>query len=85
MLKPEQVEVLRDRTLAMLADVGLRVESDELVQIMLARAAPSISDRPRAHSRRLVHELVARLAPHQWLDDDDQSLHPAAALTGRTG
>ncbi|MCE5240726.1 trimethylamine methyltransferase family protein [bacterium] len=81
MLTPDQVTVLRDRTLRMLAEVGLRVESDELVQIMLAHGCRLHPQTGRVRiPAGLVDELVAKLAPNQWLDDDDQSLHPYCGI-----
>ena len=81
MLTPDQVTLLRDRTLTMLGEVGLRVESDELVQIMLDRGCASHPQTGRVLiPAGLVGELVAKLTPHQWLDDDDQRLHPACGI-----
>jgi trimethylamine--corrinoid protein Co-methyltransferase len=81
MLTPDQVATLRDRTLTLLAQVGLRVESDELTQIMLDRGCTQHAQTGRVLiPAGLVNDLVAQLTPHQWLDDDDQSLHPACGI-----
>jgi len=81
MLTPDQVTTLRDRTLALLAQIGLRVESDELVEIMLGQGCTSHPQTGRVLiPGGLVDELVAKLAPHQWLDDDDQALHPVCGI-----
>lgn len=81
MLSSSQIEVLRDRTLQMLAEVGLRVESDELVEAMVASGCT----RHHATGRvlvpgQLVEQLVVKLAPNQWIDADDQSLHPFCGI-----
>lgn len=81
MLQTDQIGILRDRTLTMLADVGMRVENDELVQIMLARGCRQHPQTGRVLiPAGLIHELVAALQPHQWLDDDDQSMHPYCGI-----
>ncbi|NPV46128.1 MAG: hypothetical protein HPY69_04155 [Armatimonadetes bacterium] len=81
MLTPTQIEMLRDRTLQLLREVGLRVENDELVQIMLARGC---TQNPTTHRvlipEGLVQEMVAHLAPNQWLDADDQAMHPYCGI-----
>lgn len=81
MLKPEQIERLRDRTLQLLAETGMRVESDELVQIMLARGCTQHPVTGRVLiPAGLVDELVAKLSPNQAADADDQSLHPYCGI-----
>jgi len=81
MLKADQIAVLRDRTLSLLGEVGMRVESDDLVAIMLAKGCRQHPQTGRVLiPTGLVNELTARLAPHQWLDDDDQSLHPYCGI-----
>jgi len=69
-------ELLRDRTLELLGDVGLKVEHDELAEIMLAGGC---SRGPTGRIRipgALVEDLVAHLAPTRGDDDDDQELVP---------
>jgi trimethylamine---corrinoid protein Co-methyltransferase len=81
MLSTTQVEVLRDRTLTLLGEVGLRVESEALVTTMLARGCRLQPATGRVLiPAALVGDLVARLAPNQWLDADDQSLHPFCGI-----
>lgn len=81
MLTPDQIDILRGRTLRVLGEVGLRVESEELAALMLAAGCK------RHHAtgrllipRELVGELVTALAPNQWLDDQDQALHPYCGI-----
>ncbi len=69
-------ELLRDRTLELLGEVGLKVEHDELAEIMLASGC---SRGPTGRIRipsALVEDLVAHLAPSRADDDDDQELVP---------
>ncbi|MBU0611218.1 MAG: hypothetical protein KKI08_25285, partial [Armatimonadetes bacterium] len=81
MLTPDQVTTLRDRTLAMLAQIGLRVESDELVEIMLGKGCAQHPQTGRVLiPGGLVDDLVAVLEPHRAADDDDQALHPACGI-----
>lgn len=81
MLTTDQVHILRDRTLELLGKVGMRVESDELVQIMLDRGCTQHPQTGRVLiPAGLVNDLVAALEPHRWIDDDDQSLHPYCGI-----
>lgn len=81
MLSASQIEVLRDRTLQLLAQTGMRVESDELLRIMLDAGCSQHHATGRVLiPSGLVDQLTAKLAPGQWLDDDDQRLHPYCGI-----
>ncbi|MGC9316802.1 MAG: trimethylamine methyltransferase family protein [Armatimonadota bacterium] len=69
-------ELLRDRTLELLADVGLKVDHEDLAERMLARGC---SQAPSGRIRipgQLIDELVAYLETTRPEDDDDQDLVP---------
>jgi trimethylamine:corrinoid methyltransferase-like protein len=81
MLTAIQIEMLRDRTLKLLGEVGLRVENDELVQIMLGRGCTQHATTGRVLiPAALVADMVATLEPHRAEDADDQALHPYCGI-----
>ena len=81
MLTPSQIEILRDRTLKLLGEVGLRIENEQLVQIMLAKGCTQKAATGRVLiPPELVAEMVAVLKPHQAEDADDQALHPYCGI-----
>ncbi len=70
-------ELLREKTLELLADVGLKVEHEQIVRVMLDRGcALSPTGRVRIPAA-LVDELSASQERTRARDDDDQLLVPS--------
>jgi len=67
---------LRDRTLELLADIGLKVEHEELARIMLDRGCTRAPSGRIRIPGELIADLVAHLESRRAEDDDDQELVP---------
>ncbi len=75
MLRASESEVLRDKTLQLLWQVGMTVESEEITSAMLdkgCKTAPSGRVRIPAE---LIEEMAASQRKAQEADNDDQELH----------
>ncbi len=69
-------ELFKEKTLQLLADVGVKIESDELVSIMLEKGCTEGPDGRVRIPAGLIEELVATQEKTRSADDDDQQLHP---------
>ena len=74
MLRQPELETLAARTLHVLADIGVRIESDELADIATAKGCTEAPDGRIRIPEGLVDELVKFQKPTQAQDDEDQEL-----------
>jgi len=74
-LSTGQSELLRDRVLQLLEDVGLKVESDELQTLLLRRGWTTRPSGRISVPRGLIAEMVDMQRPSQPQDVLDQELH----------
>jgi trimethylamine:corrinoid methyltransferase-like protein len=75
MLSQTQRALLRDKTLQLLWDVGMKVESEELVAAMLARGCQEAPSGRIRIGPGLIDEMTASQRPTQESDRRDQELH----------
>jgi len=80
MLNQHDSEILRDQTLRLLWDVGMKIESEPLVEAMLQRGCER-----NAHGRlriptSLIDEMAAAQRHTQEADRLDQQLHPRCGI-----
>ena len=65
MLKSADIEVLGDKTLTLLADVGILVENDEVTRQCVEKGCKAAADKRLRIPHELVEELAAYLKPTQ--------------------
>ncbi len=69
-------ELLKRKTLQLLAEVGVKIEHDELVPIMLAKGCTQAASGRVRIPAGLIDEFVTAQEKTRAEDDDDQQLHP---------
>lgn len=74
MLKSSAVEKLSEKALALLTDVGVLVENDEMVKMCLAKGCTEGPDHRLRIPRRLIDEMVAFQQKSQKADAEMQAL-----------
>jgi len=73
-------EVLKEKTLQLLLDVGLEIQNEQLSAVMLENGCKQLATGRLQIPGELVDELVARQQETRAEDDDDQSLHPFCGI-----
>jgi len=73
-------ELLKRKTLQLLAEVGVKVEHDELVPIMLAKGCTQAASGRVRIPAGLIDEFVAAQEETRVVYDDDLQLHPLCGI-----
>lgn len=75
MLTEEDKEILKDKVYQLLWDVGMKLENDEIIDIMLKKGCKLSPHNRIIFPKVIIDEFIASQKKSQGLDDDDQSLH----------
>jgi len=75
MLTEENKEILKDKVYQLLWDVGMKLEHDKIINIMLKKGCKLSSYGRIIFPKEIINEFVASQKKTQSEDDDDQSLH----------
>lgn len=75
MLTEENKAMLKDKVYQLLWDVGMNLEHDEIIKIMLKAGCKLSSNGRLIIPKEIINEFISSQEKTQSQDDDDQSLH----------